>query len=90
MLNFVYWIQHYVIKCVSGLRQVGGFLCVLDTTLCNKVCQWLAASCWCPPGTLVSTTIKADCHDITEILLKVVLNTIADLLNICSFVITGV
>jgi hypothetical protein len=28
------------------------------------------------PGTLVSSTNKTDCHDITEILLKVVLNTI--------------
>jgi hypothetical protein len=27
------------------------------------------------PGTLVSSTNKTDCHDITEILLKVVLNT---------------
>jgi len=26
------------------------------------------------PGTLVSSTNKTDCHDITEILLKVVLN----------------
>ena len=25
----VYWIQHYVIKFVSDLRQVGGFLQVL-------------------------------------------------------------
>jgi hypothetical protein len=25
----VYWIQHYVIKFVSDLRQVGGFLRVL-------------------------------------------------------------
>jgi hypothetical protein len=28
------------------------------------------------PGTLVSSTNKTDCHDITEILLKVALNTI--------------
>jgi hypothetical protein len=26
----VYLIQHYVIKFVSDLRQVGGFLCVLQ------------------------------------------------------------
>jgi hypothetical protein len=25
----VYTMQHYVIKCVSDLRPVGGFLCVL-------------------------------------------------------------
>ena len=51
----VYLIQHYVIKFVSDLRQVGGFLRVL----------------WFPPPN------KTDCHDITEILLKVVLNAIA-------------
>ena len=47
----VYSIQHYVIKFVSDLRQVGGFLRVLP----------------------VSSTKKTD---ITEILLKVALNTI--------------
>jgi len=45
----VYSIQQYVIKFVSDLRQVNGFL-------------------------LVSFTNKIDCHDITEILLKVALN----------------
>jgi len=48
----VYLIQHYVIKFVSDLRQVGGFL-------------WFNYS-----------TNKTDHHDITEILLKVTLNTI--------------
>ena len=50
----VYSIQHYVVKSVSDLRQVGGFLRVL----------------WFPPP------MKTDRHDITEILLKVALNTI--------------
>jgi hypothetical protein len=50
--------------------------CVVDTTLCDKVCQWLAAGRWFSPGTLVSSTCKIDHHDITEILLKVALNTI--------------
>ena len=36
----------------------------------------LAAGRWFSPGTLVSSTNKTDSHDITEILLKVVLNTI--------------
>jgi hypothetical protein len=31
---------------------------------------------WFSPGTPVSSTNKIDCHDITEILLKVALNTI--------------
>ena len=47
-------IQHYVIKFVSDLWQVFGFLQVLRVPL----------------------PIKLDCHDLTEILSKVVLNTI--------------
>jgi hypothetical protein len=46
-------IQHYVIKFVSDLRQVSGFLWELQF----------------PPN-------KTDRHNITEILLKVALNTI--------------
>ena len=42
----------------------------LNTTLCDKVCQWLAAGLWFSPGTPVSSTNKTDHHDITEILLK--------------------
>ena len=68
------WIYNYLCnKCLSPLT-----LCVwiplrqgaFDTKLCDKVCQWLAA------GTTVSSTNKTDHHDITKILLKVVLNTI--------------
>jgi hypothetical protein len=36
----------------------------------------LATGWWFSPGPLVSSTNKADCHDITEIVLKVTLNTI--------------
>jgi hypothetical protein len=50
----VYSIQHYMIKFVSDLRQVGGFIRVLRFP---------------PPIKLIAT-------DITEILLKVALNTI--------------
>jgi len=49
---------------------------VLDTTLCDKVCQWLATGRWFSSGTLVSSTNNTDSDDITEILLKVALNTI--------------
>ena len=49
---------------------------VLNTTLCDKVCQWLATGLWFSLGTLVSSTNKADRHDITEICLKVALITI--------------
>ena len=46
---------------------------VLDTTLCDKVCQWLATGQGFSP---VSSTKKTDRQDITEILLKVALNNI--------------
>jgi len=45
------------------------------STLCYKVCQWLATGRWFSPGTPVSSTNKTDRHDITEIVLKVALNT---------------
>jgi hypothetical protein len=45
------------------------------TTLCDKVCQWLATGSWFSPGPPVSSINKTDRHDITEILLKVALNT---------------
>ena len=47
-----------------------------DTTLCDTVCQWLATGRSVSTGTPVSSTNKTDHHDITEILLKVTLNTI--------------
>jgi len=48
----------------------------LDTTLCDKVSQWLATGRLYSPGTPVSSTNITACNDITEILLKVALNTI--------------
>jgi len=47
---------------------------VFDTTVCDKVCQLLAAGRWVSPGTPVSSTNETDRRDITEILLKVALN----------------
>jgi hypothetical protein len=49
---------------------------VFDTTLCDKVCQWLEAGCWFSPGSPVSSTNKTDLHDIAEIFLNVALNTL--------------
>jgi hypothetical protein len=40
---------------------------VLDTTLCDKVCWWLARGQWFSPGTPVSSTNKTDRNNITEI-----------------------
>ena len=50
---------------------------VFDTTLYDKVCQWLATGRWCSQGTPVSSTNTTDRHDIAEILLKMALKTIA-------------
>ena len=44
------------------------------TTLCDKVCQWLATGRWFYPGHPISSTNKTDRHDETETLLKVALN----------------
>ena len=49
---------------------------VRNTTLGDKVCQWLSTGQWFYPGTPVSSTNKTECHDISEILLKVGSNTI--------------
>ena len=49
---------------------------VLKTTLCDNVCLLLATGRWISPGTSLSSTNKTDRYDITEILLKVELNTI--------------
>jgi hypothetical protein len=56
---------------------------VLDTTIRDKVCHWLAAGRWLSPGTPVSSNNKTDHHDITEVLLKVTLNTINPLTHKC-------
>ena len=69
----VYYIQHYVTKIVSDLRQVVDFL----WTLKFPYITWQSLS-----GrrfsldTQVSSANKNDRHDITEILLNVVLQTI--------------
>jgi len=60
---------------------------VLDTTLCDKVCQLLATGQWFSPGTPVSSTNKTDCQEITEILLKVALNIINQAINLnCMYI----
>ena len=46
------------------------------TTLCDKVCQLLTTVRWFSPGHPVSSTNTTNRHNITEILLKVALNTI--------------
>ena len=68
------WIYNYLCnQCLSPLTLRVWTLFwwgVLNTTLCDKVCRWLATGQWFSQGTLVSFTNKTDLHDITEILLK--------------------
>ena len=47
---------------------------VLNTTLCDEVCQWLTTGRWFSPATPASSTNKTDCYNITEISSKVALN----------------
>jgi hypothetical protein len=74
------WIYHCLCnQCLSPLKLwvwTHSWRVVLDTTLCDKVCQWPVTGRWFFPGSLVSSTNKTDCHNIAEILLKVALNTI--------------
>ena len=53
----------------------GSWQGVVDTLLCDRVCQWFAAGRWFSPATHVSSTNKADHHVITDIVLKVAFNT---------------
>ena len=66
------WIYNYLCnQCLSPLKlwvRLSLRRGVLDTTLSDKVCQWLAAGRWFSPGTPVFLTSKTDHHDITEIL----------------------
>jgi hypothetical protein len=63
-------------KVTTGLTVFSSWRGELDTTLCDKVCQWLVTARWFSPGTQVSFTNKTDRHDIAEILLNLALNTI--------------
>ena len=78
------WIYNYLCnRCLLPLMfWVQILIRVRCTTLCDKVCQWLAAGWWFSPGTPVSSTNKTDCHNIAEILLKVALNTIKQTNNL--------
>jgi hypothetical protein len=66
------WIYNYLCNhCLSPLMlRVQTSIRARCTTLCDKVCQWLAT------GRSDSSTNKTDRQDITEILLKEALNTI--------------
>ena len=74
------WTYNYpCTRCLSPLKlwvRIPFRRGVLDTTLCDKVCQWLATGWWFSLGSPVSSTNKTDSHDRAEILLKAALKTI--------------
>ena len=72
------WIYNFLCnRCLSPLMLwVRISIRARCTTLCHEVCQWLATGRCFSPGPQVSSTNKTDRHNITEILLKVALNTI--------------
>jgi hypothetical protein len=59
----------YKLQKVTRNKESCSWRGLLDKTLCDKVCQWLATGQWFSPGTPVSSTNKTDRYDITEILL---------------------
>jgi hypothetical protein len=63
---------YHHLRCEREPRSWQG---VFDTTLCDKVYQWLVTGRWVSLGTPVSSTHKIVHHDMAEILLKVALNT---------------
>jgi hypothetical protein len=65
---------------------------ILVTTLCDKVCQLLASGRLFSPGsgTSVSSTNKTDIQDMTEVLLKMVLNTLNQTHTIESLSTSGI
>jgi hypothetical protein len=77
------WIYNYLCnQCLSPLMLwVRISIRARCTALCDKICQGFATGRWFSPGPPVSSTNKTDCHDITEILLKVALNTIKQINN---------
>ena len=83
------WIYSYLcIQWLSSLQLWGRILIrrgVLDSTLCDKVCQWLGKGRGFSPGPPVSSTNKTDRHDITELLLKVASNINIDIHWLISY-----
>ena len=79
------WIYNYLCnQCLSSLSlwvRIPVGWCILDAKLCDNVRQLLVTGRWFSSATSVSSSNKTDRHDLTEILLKVALNTILTTIN---------
>ena len=78
MLQIIFLYAQMSIQCVEVRRgrEFESRSYVFVTTVRDKACQCLATGHWFSPGYPVSSTNTTDHHDIPEILLKVVLNTL--------------
>jgi hypothetical protein len=87
------WIYNYLCnQCLSSLMlwvRIPIWWGIPDATLWDKVCWWLATGQWFSLGTRVSSTNKTNCHDITEILLKVALNPQGMIMAIVMLLLKG-
>ena len=74
----VFFLFGRLLSCSAMLDTVGFNYTFKETntTLRDKVCQWLVTGRWFSLGASDSSTNKTDRYDITEILLKMALNTI--------------
>jgi hypothetical protein len=68
----IVWIYNYLWnQCLSPLMLwVRISIRARCTTLCDKVCQWLATGRCFSVGPRVSSINKTDCHNVTEILIS--------------------
>ena len=81
-LIFVYIYNQYISQQSVPITTHFASSHQLDTTVCDKVCQRLAAGQWFSP---ISSTNKTDRHDITVSLLKVVLVQYSEEFNFCDW-----
>ena len=75
----------YITTKVASSNPAHGEMYSIQRYVYDQVCQYLAVGRWFSLGTTVSSPNKTDCHDITEILSKVPLNTITPNLTIIRF-----
>jgi hypothetical protein len=69
-LDLHYYLCNHCILPLMSWLQFRSFRGVLHTTLSDTTCQWLAVCRFYSPVSSVSSTIKTDRQDITDILLK--------------------
>ena len=72
--SYCSWICNQLyIQCLSPVELwvcIRSWRGLIDTTLCDKICQWLTTGRWFSLVTSVCSTNKTDHHDIAEVLLK--------------------